>query len=91
MKCSSYGFKRGKRGHSKLNSCLSLGIGLKLILVALIFGLSVNNNYSKVCQESNNKLNHILNGNRSKSGYLSLYTWNKGNSTFSNRRNDRRF
>ena len=71
-----------------LNKGLLIGIGLKLILMSLLFGIQANNNYKKVCQGSNNKLNHVLYGNRSKGGNLSLFTWNKGNSTFSNRRND---
>ena len=41
-----------------------------------------------MCKENSNKANHILNGNISKKGFLSLYTWNKGNSSFRNRRND---
>ena len=85
VKCSYYGSKGGKRG---LNKGLLIGIGLKLILMSLLFGIQANNNYKKVCQGSNNKLNHVLYGNRSKGGNLSLFTWNKGNSTFSNRRND---
>ncbi len=53
-----------------------------------IFGANVNNSYFKTCQEASNKNNHILNGNISNKGNFSLFTWNKGNSTFKNKRDD---
>ena len=88
VNCSTNGSKGAKRGSYKIKAGFLMRFGLKILIFAIIFGLNANNNYSKVCKESNNKLNHILNGNRSKSGFLSLYTWNKGNSIFRNRRND---
>ena len=37
---------------------------------------------------ANNKNNHSLNGNISKKGTITLFSWNKGNSTFGNKRDD---
>ena len=50
--------------------------------------MCVNNSYGKRCQEANNKNNHSLNGNISKKGTITLFSWNKGNSTFGNKRDD---
>ena len=69
---------RGKGG--KINS--------KLILLFFLLGVTINNTFSKICQASNNKLNHSINGNISKKGTLTLFTWNKGNSSFQNKRDD---
>ena len=87
-KCSTYGTNRENRANYNYRQGCKLGLGIKIILLLLVFGVNLNNNYSKVCKESCNKINHILNGNISKKGNLSLYTWNKGNSCFKNRRND---
>ena len=46
----------------------------------------MSNSYSKVCQTMNNKVLHANNGNISKKGNFSLFSWNKGNSLFSNKR-----
>ena len=70
--------KRGKGG--KINS--------SLILLFFLLGVTINNTFSKICQASNNKLNHRINGNISKKGTLTLFTWNKGNSSFQNKRDD---
>ena len=87
-KCSTYGINGGNRGKNDYRIGNKLGLGIKILLLLVLFGVNVNNNYSKVCKESSNKINHILNGNISKKGNLSLYTWNKGNSSFKNRRDD---
>ena len=71
-------FKRGERGGIKFNS----------ILIFFLLGVCINSSYSKRCQEANNKNIHSLNGNISKKGTISLFTWNKGNSTFGNKRDD---
>ena len=71
-------FKRGERG----------GIKFNLILICFLLGVCINSSYSKRCQEANNKNIHSLNGNISKKGTISLFTWNKGNSTFGNKRDD---
>ena len=70
--------KRGKRGKINFN----------LILLFFLLGVYINNTFSKICQVSNNKINHSINGNISKKGTLTLFTWNKGNSTFQNKRDD---
>merc|ERR1712240_272533 len=49
---------------------------------------NINNNSSKVRQDYNNKINHIQNGNIMKKGTFTLVTWNKGNGTFKNKRDD---
>ena len=87
-KGSTYGTNGGNRGKNDYTIGKKLGLGIKILLILVLFGVNVNNNYSKVCKESSNKLNHILNGNISKKGNISLYTWNKGNSNFKNRRDD---
>ena len=87
-KCSTYGTNRANRANNEYRVGYKLGLGIKIILLLLVFGVNLNNGYSKVCKESCNKINHILNGNITKKGNLSLYTWNKGNSCFKNRRND---
>ena len=58
--------KRGERGRVKLN----------LILIFFLLGVCVNSSYGKRCQEANNKNNHSLNGNISKKGTISLFSWN---------------
>ena len=87
-KSSTYGTNGANRTNNDYRQGCKLGIGIKIILLLLVFGFNLNNGYSKICKESCNKINHILNGNISKKGNLSLYTWNKGNSCFKNRRND---
>ena len=63
----------------KSNNC---SLNLKLFLIFFLLGVNVNNTFSKVTQVANNRINHTLNGNISKKGNLTLFTWNKGNSTF---------
>ena len=87
-KCSTYGTNWGNGGKNKYRLGQNLGWGLKIILLLFLLGVNVNNTYGKVCKDSCNKINHILNGNISKRGNFSLYTWNKGNSSFKNRRDD---
>ena len=74
----------------KKNSSIGgiLGFNTKIILIFFLLGVNINNNYSKVRQESSNKINHMLNGNIMKKGTLTLLTWNKGNGTFKNKRDD---
>ena len=74
---------RGKGGKEKISlKGGKFGFNLKIILLFFLFGVNINNTFSKVCQVSNNKTNHMINGNISKKGTLTLLTWNKGNSTF---------
>ena len=87
-KNSTYGTKGVNSAKIDYRNGCKLRNGIKIIILLLVFGCNINNNYSKVCKESSNKNNHILNGNISKKGNISLYTWNKGNSCFKNRRND---
>ena len=87
-KGSTYGKNRGNGGKNKCRLGYTLGWGIKTILLLFLLGVNVNNTYGKVCKDSCNKTNHILNGNISKRGNISLYTWNKGNSSFKNRRDD---
>ena len=63
-------------------------LNLKLFLIFFLLGVNINNTYSKVTQVSNNSINHTLNGNITKKGNLILFTWNKGNSSFKNKRDD---
>ena len=65
-----------------------MGFNIKIILLFFLLGVNINNTFSKVCQVSNNRINHTINGNISKKGTLTLFTWNKGNSTFKNKRDD---
>lgn len=44
--------------------------------------------YDDVCKKNRNKNMHILNGKISKNGSHFLLTWNKGNSSYSNKRDD---
>ena len=60
----------------------------KLFLIFFLLGVNINNTYSKVIQVSNNRTNHILNGNITKKGNLIFFTWNKGNSSFKTKRDD---
>ena len=78
---------RGKGGRDKI-SAKGGKINFKIILLFFLLGVNINNTFSKVCQVSNNKINHSINGNISKKGTLTLFTWNKGNSTFQNKRDD---
>ena len=87
-KNSTYGTKGVNSAKIDYRNGCKLRNGIKIIILLLVFGCNINNNYSKVCKESSNKNNHILNGNISKKGNISLYAWNKGNSCFKNRRND---
>ena len=48
----------------------------------------INDSFSKILQSKNNKTNHMVHGNISGGGTYKLLTWNKGNSNFSNRRDD---
>ena len=88
VKNSTYEDKfRGKGGRDKI-SAKGVKINFKIILLFFLLGVNINNTFSKVCQVSNNKINHSINGNISKKGTLTLFTWNKGNSTFQNKRDD---
>ena len=79
VKNSTYGDnKRDIRGKLKCN----------LILIFFLLGVCINNTFSKICQVSNNKINHSLYSNISKKGTIILFTWNKGNSTFGNKRDE---
>ena len=73
---------RDRNGGSKCS------LNLKILLIFFLLGVNVNNTFSKVSQVANNRINHMLNGNISKKGNLTLFTWNKGNSTFKNKRDD---
>ena len=84
----TYVKNRGNRGKNSYLVGGKLGFSLKIILLLFLLGVNTNNTYNKICQESNNKNNHISNGNISKKGTISLFTWNKGNSTFKNKRDD---
>ena len=79
---------RGNRGKKNSFIGCKLGFNLKIILLFFLLGVNINNTYSKVCQVSNNRNNHTINGNISKKGTLTLFTWNKGNSTFKNKRDE---
>ena len=48
----------------------------------------INSSFSKILQSKNNKINHMVYGNISGIGTYKFLTWNKGNSNFSNRRDD---
>ena len=78
---------RGKGDRDKIRA-RGVKINFKIILLFFLLGVNINNTFSKVCQVSNNKINHSINGNISKKGTLTLFTWNKGNSTFQNKRDD---
>ena len=88
-KNSTYVYNNGSY-KGKNNSLIRgiLGFNTKIILIFFLLGVNTNNNHSKARQESNNKYNHIINGNITKKGTLTLLTWNKGNGTFKNKRDD---
>ena len=88
LKNSAYRDKnRGNGGEEKISQKGSKsGLNLKIILIFFLLGVNINNTFSKVCKVTNNRINHTLNGNISKKGTLTLFTWNKGNSTFKNKR-----
>ena len=73
-KCSTYGTNGGNRAKNDYRLGGKIGPIIKIISLLFIFGVNVNNSYSKICQEASNKNNHILNGNISKKGNFSLYT-----------------
>ena len=66
----------------------NFGTWINMILIFFLLGVNINNNFSKVRQDYNNKINHMQNGNIMKKGTLTLITWNKGNGTFKNKRDD---
>ena len=68
-------FKRGGFKNPS-NVCLKL---IRLLLVILML-----NSFEYFLQTNNNKLAHILNGNR-KGSSLKILHWNKGSSLFSNK------
>ena len=78
------------RGEIKKNRTKSsrFGLNLKILIIFFLIGVQVNNTYSRVLKATNNRTNHILNGNITKKGNLVLFTWNKGNSSFKNKRDD---
>ena len=67
-KGSTYGTNGGNRGKNDYRLGGKLGLGIKIIFLLFLLGVNVNNTYSKICQESSNKNNHILNGNITKKG-----------------------
>ena len=86
---STYAYKNeGNNGITNSLKWGKLGFNTIIILVFFLLGVNINNNFSKVCQVSNNKTNHSLNSNIMKKGTLTLLTWNKGSSTFNNKRDD---
>ena len=58
------------------------------ILFLLVIGCPVSSSYDGVCKKGRNKIMHTLNSNVSKNGLYFLLTWNKGNSLYSNKRDD---
>ena len=58
---------RGKGGRKKI-SVKGGKINFKIILIFFLLGVNINNNFSKVCQVSNNRIIHSINGNISKKG-----------------------
>ena len=60
---------RGKGGKEKI-SAKGGKFNFKIILLFFLLGVNINNTYSKACQVSNNKINHTINGNISKEGYI---------------------
>ena len=60
----------------------------RMILFIFLLWNSLNNSFSEILQSKSNKLNHMVNGNISSKGTYKLITWNKGNSIFSNKRDD---
>ena len=73
------------KNRTKIN-CFCLNF--KVLIIFFLLGVQINNTYSKVLQFSNNRTNHILNGNITKKGNLVFLTWNKGNSSFKTKRDD---
>ena len=59
---------------------IKLSINFKKVGIGA--GNNFENTYSRVTQNRNNKLNHILNGNRTKNIGLNIIQINKGNSYF---------
>lgn len=47
----------------------------------------IENSYAKIKQKLNNKINHIINGNKLKNTKLNLMQYNKGNANFENKIN----
>ena len=64
---------------------------INLILIFLIFGAQINDNFDKITSTQNNKLSHIIHGNISKNGSYKIVSWNKGNSLFQNKLDDIKF
>ena len=79
------GNRDNRRSSTKGNK---YSLNLKIFLIFFLMGINLNNTFSKVCQIKNNRINHTVNGNISKKGTITLFTWNKGNSNFKNKRDD---
>ena len=86
-KNSTYYNGRGEYNKNRTKS-RSFCLNPKLFLIFFLLGVNINNTYSRVIQVSNNRTNHILNGNITKKGNLIFFTWNKGNSSFKTKRDD---
>ena len=74
LKSSTYGKNGDYKATYNYRKGSKIGLGIKIVLLLLVFGANLNNSYNKICKESNNKINHTLNGNIPKKGNLSLYT-----------------
>ena len=77
-----------KKSSSKIKSKPSK---IKLSIYFFIFSfilLNTATSYDNYIQKSNNKVFKSINGNISKNGSYFLMSWNKGNSKFSNKRDD---
>ena len=86
---SIYAFKiNSSKGKKNRSMGGNFGTLINMILIFFLLGVNINNNFSKIRQDDNNKVNHIKNGNIMKKGTFSLVTWNKGNGTFKNKRDD---
>ena len=90
FKNSAYCDTNRGNGDNRRNSTKGnkYSLNLKIFLIFFLMGVNLNNTFSKVCQINNNRINHTVNGNISKKGTITLFTWNKGNSTFKNKRDD---
>ena len=60
----------------------NIKLSINVNKVGIGAGHNNENSYSRVTQNKNNKLNHIINGNRTKNIGLNIIQINKGNSNF---------
>ena len=77
-----------KRFKSKSKYCKSNTTISSTLLFLIFILINIPSSYERVSQVQCNKVMKSINGNISKNGTFFMMSWNKGNSKFSNKRDD---